>query len=200
MKILKTFYHFIIPPENWRMPVLFTLGVLLGLGLMILRVSNAFSYLSDDPEACINCHVMTTQFASWQHSSHRRAATCNDCHVPHDNVFRKYYFKATDGLRHSTIFTLRMEPQVIMIKEAGQTVVQENCIRCHEHLVSEVSIAAVTKESSMHGDGKLCWECHRETPHGRVNSLSATPFARVPGVTPVFPEWMNKLFPENKKP
>lgn len=198
MKTLKTFYNFILPPENWRIPVLFALGVLIGLGLMILRVSNAFSYLSDDPEACINCHVMTTQFASWQHSSHRRCASCNDCHVPHDNVIRKYYFKATDGLRHSAIFTLRMEPQVIMIKDAGQTVVQENCIRCHEHLVSETSLVSVTKESSMHGAGKLCWECHRETPHGRVNSLSATPFARVPGVTPVFPEWMNKLFPENK--
>lgn len=190
MKFLKSLYLALLPPPQWRLPVMFLLAVITGLGLAILRISNATTYLSDDPGACINCHVMTTQYASWQHSSHGRSVTCNDCHVPHDNVIRKYYFKATDGLRHATIFTFRAEPEVIMIKEAGQKVVQENCIRCHGDLVSEVSIGNITKESASHGAGKLCWDCHRETPHGRVNSLSATPFARVPGVTPVFPEWL----------
>ena len=32
-----------------------------------------------------------------------------DGHVPHDSFIRKYYFKASDGLRHATIFTLRKE-------------------------------------------------------------------------------------------
>ena len=66
---------------------------------------------------------MRSEFATWQHSSHREVAVCNDCHVPHNNVFNKYYFKAKDGLRHAAMFTLRMEPQVIKMHEAGQEVV-----------------------------------------------------------------------------
>ena len=74
---------------------------------------------------------MAPQYATWMHSSHRERATCNDCHVPHDNVFNTYYFKAKDGLRHATVFTMRGEPQVIKIKEEGHHVVHQNCIRCH---------------------------------------------------------------------
>jgi cytochrome c nitrite reductase small subunit len=66
-------------------------------------ISEAASYLSDDPEACINCHIMIPQYATWRHSSHGRDTVCNDCHVPQDSVFAKYYFKAKDGLRHSAI-------------------------------------------------------------------------------------------------
>lgn len=176
------------PPKSWRLPVLILLGVLVGLGIATLHISNATSYLSDRPEACINCHVMIPQYATWQHSSHRRVAVCNDCHVPQDNVFRKYAFKASDGLRHSTLFTLRLEPQVIRVKEAGIRVIQENCIRCHTQLVERVSAVEVRDAHSP--TGMLCWECHRETPHGRVRSLSSTPYARVPRLEPVMPEWL----------
>src|SRR5690606_35170681 len=128
---MKNFLEMLLPPPNWRVPVIFALGILIGLGLLIFKVSNASSYLSDNPNACINCHVMTTQFASWQRSSHAKVATCNDCHVPHTNLIATYMFKASDGMRHATMFTFRMEPQVIQIKEAGSNVVQGNCLRCH---------------------------------------------------------------------
>ena len=121
-----------LPPPAWQVPVIILIGVIIGLGLYIFKISNAASYLSDDPETCINCHVMNPQYATWNHSSHREVANCNDCHVPHNNVVNKYFFKAKDGLRHATIFTLRAEPQVIFIKDEGKEVVQQNCIRCHE--------------------------------------------------------------------
>ncbi|MCE1187846.1 MAG: cytochrome c nitrite reductase small subunit [Ignavibacteria bacterium] len=197
MKLFRRIVELITPPQDWKLPVLFLIGILLGVLLVILRISNAVSYLSDDPQACMNCHVMTPQYATWQKSSHARVATCNDCHVPHDNFLRKYMFKAKDGLRHATMFTFRLEPEVIHIKEAGKTVVQENCIRCHGKLVNGTELICVTYENSTQGRGKLCWDCHRETPHGRVNSLSSFPFARVPGVTPVVPEWMNKFVKQN---
>ena len=113
-------------------------GIVIGLCGYIFYLSKAHSYLSDDPKACVNCHIMEPEYATWLHSSHGRNTVCNDCHVPHDNVFRKYYFKANDGLRHATMFTFRMEPQVIKMHAPGQKVVQENCIRCHSTLVSEV--------------------------------------------------------------
>lgn len=186
------------PPGRWQVPVIILLGIIVGIGVLILRASNAHSYLSDDPKTCINCHVMYTQYASWTHSSHREVASCNDCHVPHDNVFRKYFFKASDGLRHATIFTARAEPQVIQIKQAGANVVQENCIRCHYELISMVRAVQVTADNHEKGEGARCWDCHRETPHGTVNSLSAAPFTLVPRMESVIPKWMEKALKENE--
>ncbi|OGU10851.1 MAG: cytochrome c nitrite reductase small subunit [Ignavibacteria bacterium GWB2_35_12] len=176
----KSFFGRLSPPPAWRVPVILILGIACGLLLQIFYVSNALSYLSDEPEACVNCHVMSSHFATWEHSSHRRVTTCNDCHVPHDNIIREYYFHAMDGLRHSTIFTLRAEPQVLLIKEAGKAAVQQNCLRCHINQVNPVSAANVNGENYKLGYGKPCWECHREVPHGRYNSQASTPYARVP--------------------
>ena len=184
--------HFAPPPE-WQLPVIILLGILTGLGSLALYISNAASYLSDQPEACMNCHVMASEYATWQRGSHARAAVCNDCHVPHDNFIKKYAFKAKDGLRHATIFTLRMEPQVIKLNKAAIPVVQKNCVRCHVNLVENVSLSETRGESFHSGESRLCWECHRQTPHGRVNSLASTPYARVPRLTPVVPDWITKL-------
>ncbi len=185
IKILK-------PPENWKLPASIVAGMLAGFILTAIYISNAVSYLSDEPDACINCHVMTPYYAAWNHSSHREWTNCNDCHVPHNNIVRKYWFKAMDGMRHSYMFTFGLEPQVIMIKEAGKTVVQENCLRCHHKQVNPVSIANVTGENYKHGEGKLCWSCHREVPHGKVHSDASTPHARVPALSPVIPDWVIK--------
>ncbi len=166
---------------KFRIIILALIGVIIGLALTAFKLSNAVSYLSDQPETCINCHVMTPEYSTWFHSSHRENANCNDCHVPHNNFVRKYWFKANDGLRHATMFTLRLEPQVIQIKSAGKEVVQENCIRCHTHLINEVSLLADGKD--MHNSPeRKCWDCHREVPHSRVHSQAATPNSRVPGL------------------
>jgi cytochrome c nitrite reductase small subunit len=188
-----------LPPENWRIPVVILMGFIVGLGLFLLRISNAASYLSDKSETCINCHVMNPQYATWNHSSHREVAHCNDCHVPHNNVFNKYYFKAMDGLRHATIFTVRAEPQVIYIKEAGKNVVQQNCVRCHERFLTDN--LAVSNLSHLKPDRttRQCLDCHRETPHGRVNSLASVPHARVPKHESIVPGWLNDLMKNNTK-
>lgn len=191
---IKNIIDFIVPPQNWIVAVSFAGGIFVGLAFLIIYISNAPSYLSDKPEACINCHIMTPQYITWRNSSHSRVATCNDCHVPQDNFIRKFYFKASDGLRHSTIFTFRMEPQVIQIKDAGKRVVQENCIRCHQNLIDQTGLIKVKYTKFSHGRDKLCWDCHRETPHGRVNSLASTPNARVPKLNPILPEWLTKTF------
>lgn len=75
-----------------------------------MRIANATSYLSDSPQTCINCHVMTDAYASWQRGSHGRVAVCVDCHVPHSNLVAKYAYKSRDGLKHSCVFTMRKEP------------------------------------------------------------------------------------------
>lgn len=197
--MVKKILSAISPPSGWKVSVIFMLAVLTGVGLVIFRISNAVSYLSDSPEACMNCHVMTPQFASWQKSSHARVATCNDCHVPQDNFFRTYLFKAMDGTRHATMFTLRLEPEVIRIKDMGAAVVMENCIRCHGSYLHDTKLKTGTFSEAKEGEAQLCWSCHRETPHGRVSSLSSYPMARVPELTPVMPEWMKKYLSGTKQ-
>lgn len=186
----------LIPPPEWRLPVYFLVAIFIGLVAFIAHVSRATSYLSDNPETCVNCHVMAPQYATWFHSSHRPVATCNDCHVPHDTVFRHYLFKAMDGARHATIFTLRGEPQVIRIKPMGQRAVQENCVRCHGDFVHQVSAVQVRGDDDQHVDGMRCWDCHREVPHGRVRSLAAAPYENVPLPTPITPGWLRRLVGE----
>jgi len=190
----KKFIRAVKPPPGWRKAVALILGIFVGLGLYVFYISNAVSYLSDNPETCINCHVMNPQYATWFHSSHRERASCNDCHVPHDNAFNKYFFKAKDGLRHAAMFSLRLEPQVIYIKEEGAEVVQQNCIRCHNDLITDNKMLAKTNQfDHFRTEGRHCWSCHREVPHGRVNSLSSVPTGNIPKTKQPVPQWIKDI-------
>lgn len=102
-------------------------------------------------------------------------------------------FKASDGMRHATVFTLKTEPDIIQIKPAGVKVVQDNCIRCHEKQLGESGLASHTGKAFSHGEGRLCWDCHRTVPHGIGNSQATTPYALVPDQTPAVPEWIQKF-------
>ncbi len=190
------FFKKLRPPGKWEFPVLIILGIFAGLTIYSFYISKAGSYLSDNPQACINCHIMVPQYATWNHSSHREIASCNECHVPHNNIVSHYYFKAKDGLRHATIFTLRKEPQVIHIKEEGIQVVQQNCLRCHEELIKTAEQQINNTEFHSNRETRLCWECHKETPHGRINSLSIVPNANAPLPESPVPEWIKELTTE----
>jgi len=194
-----SFLKKLIPPDKWKLPVLLISSVFVGLFLFSFYISNAPSYLGDKPETCVNCHIMAPQYATWYHSSHREKTNCNDCHVPHNNFVNKYFFKAKDGLRHATIFTLRREPQVIFIKEAGRNVVHKNCIRCHRELITDSRLLAYNRATYEFRMERKCQECHRETPHGTVNSLSSVPYARVPLPGSVVPVWMKSMTNRNSK-
>jgi cytochrome c nitrite reductase small subunit len=79
-------------------------GAVVGIGVYTADYAEATSYFNDAPEACVNCHVMREQYEGWQHSSHRRTATCNDCHTPKDFA-GKWTTKALNGWHHSVAFT-----------------------------------------------------------------------------------------------
>lgn len=195
---IKKLFDFIKPPQEWKVVVILVMGFLIGLVLFTLHISKATSYLSDDPKTCVNCHVMNTAYATWERSSHARVAKCTDCHVPHDNIVKKYLFKAKDGVRHSYVFTAKKEPQVIRMHEEGQRVVQNNCIRCHFNLIDQVSAHKVTYDKHLEGAGPLCWDCHRETPHGKVRSLSATPSIELAKPAEIIPSWFEKTYLNSK--
>lgn len=192
-----SFLKKILPPDTWRIPVIIITGIFTGLALYSLHISRAFSYLGDRPETCVNCHIMAPQYATWSHSAHREVTNCNDCHVPHNNIINKYYFKAKDGLRHATIFTLRKEPQVIFIKAEGREAVHKNCIRCHEDLITDTRLMGYTDQTHLDRMERDCIDCHIETPHGRVNSLSSVPYARVPLPGSAVKPWLKALMTMN---
>jgi cytochrome c nitrite reductase small subunit len=199
------FKYSLIPPKKWRLAAMVLVAAFLGLGFYVLKLSNAVSYLSDDPKACINCHLMTPQYITWNHSSHREVAHCNDCHVPQDNLFSKFYFKAKDGLYHSSIFTIRAEPQVIKALQPSVEVIQSNCIRCHEDRVVDTKLTASVAEHAAHRTDRTCWECHREVPHGRVKSLSSVGLqienieVHTKEKAAVIPKWLKETIEESKK-
>ena len=195
---MRKLHKLLTPPPQWKLPVYVALGIFVGLGCYVLYLSKAASYLSDKPETCVNCHVMAPQYATWNHSSHREVATCNDCHVPHDNVFNKYFFKAKDGLRHASMFALRMEPEVIFILEEGKEVVHNNCIRCHSQQLTDPKLASQVPNHAHNTQDRVCWECHREVPHGRMNSLSSVPHARVPLPESPVPDWLKEYMKESE--
>ena len=158
-------------------------GVGMGLAVLLVRIANATSYLSDDPRACINCHVMTDAYASWQRGSHGRVAVCIDCHVPHDNLAAKYAYKARDGLKHSYVFTRGTQPQVLGLSAPAIPVIQSNCLRCHERPSMMLRRAGV-------GERK-CWDCHQGI-HGKIRSLSASPALLRPRLPVAGWEWRKK--------
>ncbi|TRZ75564.1 MAG: cytochrome c nitrite reductase small subunit [Bacteroidetes bacterium] len=181
------------PPVSWQKPVIVLLGIFCGLAIYVFYVSKAQSYLGDNPETCINCHVMIPHYANWAHNSHGRETTCNDCHVPHDNIFNKYLFKAGDGLNHVTMFTFSLERQVIIMEEETRDLIRENCIRCHEKTVKKEFIYTVQPNYHNFLEERWCLDCHRETPHGKVNGLSSTPGAlTIQKSKSVVAGWMEK--------
>jgi len=136
------------------------LGVLLGLGGYTFYYAQGASYLSNDPRACANCHIMREQYDGWQKASHHTVATCNDCHVPHAFV-SKYLIKLENGFWHSKGFTFQDFHEPIRMRPVSAEVLQQNCLYCHRELVSQIA-GSFHQES---GDSK-CVHCHRSVGHG----------------------------------
>ncbi len=141
------------------------IGVLAGAGFFTFDYAEGFSYMSNDPKVCVNCHIMQSQYSSWQKASHHSSATCVDCHLPHDLV-RKYIAKGSNGYHHSKGFTLQDFHEPIMIKTKNSQILQENCLRCHEDMVQNLVMGATTDK-----DAVRCVHCHQSVGHGEPTGL-----------------------------
>jgi cytochrome c nitrite reductase small subunit len=128
-------------------------GVLLGVGGYTFFYAEGLSYLSSDPKACVNCHIMRPQYDSWQKSSHHAVAKCVDCHLPQDFV-GKYLAKGENGWHHSRGFT------------KNTAILQANCLACHGDLAHELV-------SGVNGgpDEVQCVHCHAGVGHGETAGL-----------------------------
>jgi cytochrome c nitrite reductase small subunit len=134
-------------------------GGLAGLGVFTLAYGEGHAYLSDDPAACVNCHIMQPQYDSWLSSSHTAHATCNDCHLPNDFVGR-WTAKADNGFAHSWAFTFQDFHEPIQIKERNLRILQRNCVSCHGTMVNHLLPETVS------GEALSCFGCHHSVGHG----------------------------------
>jgi cytochrome c nitrite reductase small subunit len=145
------------------------LGVFFGSGVYTFVAANGTSYLSDKPAVCTNCHVMQENYDGWLHGSHHAVATCNDCHLPHDNVVHKFYVKAANGWHHSQAFTVGGYPDPIRIKPGNAAVLEANCVRCHAGLTGEITAhgtLGVPTDPARRADLFGCVRCHPGVGHG----------------------------------
>jgi len=136
------------------------IGGLVGASVFTFHYAKGTSYLSDNPEACANCHVMNQHLDAWSKSSHHGVATCNDCHTPHAWL-EKYWTKARNGYHHSVAFTKGGFLEPIQITEANRRITEASCRNCHSDMVQMID---------RHGIGSnmmSCLRCHNDVGHSR---------------------------------
>ena len=137
-----------------------TLGAAFGIGAYTFIYAKGYSYLSNDPSACANCHVMQEHYDGWLRSSHRAVAVCNDCHTP-SGLFGKYMTKASNGFWHSYYFTLGNFHEPIQITARNRRITENACRKCHQEIVESIE--------GPHADSAniSCVRCHSTVGHLR---------------------------------
>ena len=141
-----------------RLVLVVAVGGAIGIVGYTFVYAKGYSYLSNDPAACANCHIMNEQYDGWTRSSHHAVATCNDCHTPPDFI-GKYTTKASNGFWHSFYFTTGTFPEPIRIRERNAMVTEKACRKCHSDMVDAI-------EGSHIGDPEIsCVRCHRSVGH-----------------------------------
>ena len=133
-------------------------GLAIGVGGFTFIYAKGASYLTDNPQACANCHVMEEQFAGWLRSSHRAVAVCNDCHTP-NGLFAKYLNKSANGARHSWAFTTGWFHEPIGITPGNRNITENRCRDCHGEITEAIN--AAHPQSA----GLSCIRCHGSVGH-----------------------------------
>lgn len=138
---------------------IFVFGSLVGVALFTFGYANGAAYLSNDPKACVNCHVMRAQYDGWTKSVHGKVAVCNDCHAPHDLV-GKYMTKAINGWNHGFAFTTGRFEDNMTLTPRNREITLNACLSCHSEMTSNM------QASRPEHDKKIdCLACHKDVGH-----------------------------------
>jgi cytochrome c nitrite reductase small subunit len=150
------------PMKGILIPLLVALaaGAAVGIGGYTFLYAKGGSYMTNDPEACANCHIMQEHYDGWLKSSHRSVAVCNDCHTPPGFV-PKYLTKASNGFWHSFAFTSGQFPDPMRIKPHNRVIAEQACRKCHGDMVEAMD--------AWHGEASTvsCIDCHGAVGHPR---------------------------------
>ena len=182
-------------PNKVIVPLFLFSGVAAGLGIYNIYASRLLSYFGNDPSSCVNCHIMSAAYKSWERDAHSKWTTCKDCHTPQDSKLAELMFDAKDGINHATVLLMNKQPSAPRPLPAAVEVIQKNCVRCHTRLTTEfASVGKATFDDIQHGNQKACWDCHRHVPHTKNSGLASAPNTIVPlqPAAPV-PDWLKNI-------
>jgi cytochrome c nitrite reductase small subunit len=132
-------------------------GVAAGIGGYTFIYARGMSYMTNDPTACANCHVMQDHLDAWRKSSHHTVATCNDCHTPH-NFVGKWMTKGLNGYHHSLAFTTGNFHEPIQVTARNRAVTEGACRACHQDVVHGI-------DTGFGGETVSCIRCHAGVGH-----------------------------------
>jgi cytochrome c nitrite reductase small subunit len=141
------------------------IGVLIGIGGYTFVYARGYSYLTNDPAACANCHVMRDHFNAWTKSSHQAVAVCNDCHTP-PGLLPKYLTKAQNGFWHSFYFTTGRYPDPLRITPRNEDVTESACRNCHAEMTESIDPVGTRGAGlAAHETRTACVRCHDTVGH-----------------------------------
>ncbi|MDR0488635.1 MAG: cytochrome c nitrite reductase small subunit [Propionibacteriaceae bacterium] len=135
-------------------------GTAIGIAIFGIGYSGLPSYFGSNPETCAQCHVMQDHYDAWSRGSHANVATCNDCHLPHDNIIRQYGVKAEDGVLHALAFTTGSYPENIVIRDKSRAIANELCLNCHDMMTFPMRYTV-----GVTGEDPQCTHCHSTIGH-----------------------------------
>uniref|UniRef100_A0A7V5XGY2 Cytochrome c-type protein n=1 Tax=Thermodesulfobacterium geofontis TaxID=1295609 RepID=A0A7V5XGY2_9BACT len=127
--------------------VLFILFISVLLSFRLIAKTNL-------PKYCASCHVMEEQYLSLIKGGLHNSLKCVDCHLPHDSKINFYFWETVNGGKDLIIFYSGRVSDPIKASAHTKKTLQKNCIRCHEGMVSRITIS-----------DKKCWDCHKRTSH-----------------------------------
>ena len=137
--------------------------------------AKGMSYLSNNSEACNNCHIMNDVYNDYIKGPHSKKikgeprASCGDCHLPH-NFIDKWIAKAQSGLGHAYYFTFKLDslPTNLDATEKTHRIVQNNCMNCHAEMAAHAINATVKTSGKAKANEPLdCTFCHAGVGHKR---------------------------------
>ena len=146
------------------------MGLAIGIGAYTFVYAQGESYLTNDPSACANCHIMEEHYSAWLKSSHGKVAVCNDCHTP-KGLIPKYATKASNGFWHSFAFTTGDFPDPLRIKTHNPEITENACRKCHQQITAQIDVptAGAPPDPDVHyeigGELLQCTRCHQYVGH-----------------------------------
>ena len=135
-----------------------TLGSLIGVGGFTFIYARGYSYVSNDPAVCANCHIMENHYRAWMKSS-TAPSRCATTAIP-----RPAWCRSTRP-RRSTGSTIRSPsrpagfPSRSRITPRNSEVTEKACRKCHDDIVNAI-------EGPDPGTNRLsCIRCHATVGH-----------------------------------
>jgi cytochrome c nitrite reductase small subunit len=134
----------------------------IGITILLVLLFGPYGlvYQTSKPSFCNTCHVMRDEYESWFLTGVHRSIACVDCHLPNNNPINHLVWKGIDGTKDALSFFNGIYPDYIRSTGHAKKVIKQNCIRCHNEMVSRIDTTTMD-----------CWACHRKINH-KVNEFS----------------------------